>query len=291
VNDRRIKATGVLAVLVIICLLLLIAGVISLAAGWVPRPTLQFREIGAPVCQGVDAEGVVFTSKIRDAKYAAITVSNGGRGIVYRHQANTSSDRNVAGRLVPDTCQVGFEGFCIGEPIPDATGGHIADQQWFILPNGRGYVSGAVVQELPPGTIDKEPQTCEGGRDEPTSILIVAQPKRMPTEQPVTLKFTAPGAAAVGVAYLNRRQQDSEWKSIGVAEESNGQFHVPWKADPTLDSAVVIYTVCWAGNVPGRARGQFQLSTLGQAANQADASPDELAKGASVACHDEAGGS
>ena len=182
-NDRRVKAGPVAAVLVIICLVLLIGSVISVAAGWAPRPTLQFREIGAPVCQGVNAEGVVFTSKTRGNKYAAITVSNGGRGIVYRRRANTGSDRDVAGRLVPDNCQIGFEGFCIGEPIADATGGHISDQQWFILPDRLGYVSGAVVQELPPGTIDREPQTCEGGRDEPADLLIVAEPKHLPTEQ------------------------------------------------------------------------------------------------------------
>src|SRR5690606_29494286 len=118
------------------------------------------RVVGAPVCQGVNGSGVAFTLETEDVAFAGITIANDGRGVVYRSHANTRSEYNVAGRLLPDNCQAGFDGFCIGEAGKDYTGGGSLDQIWFILAEDGDedqvhYVHGGVVQELAPGTIGR----------------------------------------------------------------------------------------------------------------------------------------
>jgi hypothetical protein len=152
---------GIGLVLLVVALLgLLITGLLTDALP-VNLPT---RVVGPPICEGLDTHGRQFTADTRGVRFTAITESNEGRGVVYRRVANTNSDFDVNGRLLPANCQVGFVGFCIGEALPDLSSSKAPkDQQWFILPDNRGYVHGGVVQELPPGTIGQEPQKCEDG--------------------------------------------------------------------------------------------------------------------------------
>jgi hypothetical protein len=255
---------------------------------------LPTRVVGPPVCEGLDSAGLQFKAKTRGVRFTAITEANEGRGIVYRRMANTNSDLDVVGRLLPANCQVGFVGFCIGEALPELTSPNAPqDQQWFILPDNRGYVHGGVVQELPPGTIEQEPSTCDGGRPEPRELRSVgALPAELTAK--TSIELSAPGAVTVAAAvYAADVDGVIEWRPLAMDIKASDKFLLvlnPANLAPQA-GATLLLTVCWAGNVPGRAqiKSTISIGTGNPAAPQAS-TPDPR-QGASVACKQVAGGS
>lgn len=232
------------------------ATVVTLFAVVAPEP--EVRLAGAPLCEAVSGEGKgrAFTADLDDGPYAALTESNEGRGVVYRGAANTGSDFDVRGRLLPPNCLVAFEGFCIGEPVVDLSDrdGPL-DQQWFILPDDEGYVAGGVVQEIAPGTIGETPTECRDGESEPRSIEL-ASPMPPSIREPTTFEFVAPDAITVGLAAFYRSNDEPpEWQQVGLDTSPGDGFAVSW--DPTAIApqadVTIYYSVCWAGNVPGKA--------------------------------------
>lgn len=140
------EVIGVIAGVVVVAILATLV-VLGFASGAI-RAEIPTRVVGPPVCEGLDSTGRQFEADTRHVNFTAITEANSGKGVVYRKAANTNSDFDVVGRLLPANCQVGFIGFCIGEPLPDLSNPSAPlDQQWFILPKDRGYVHGGVVQE------------------------------------------------------------------------------------------------------------------------------------------------
>jgi hypothetical protein len=250
------------------------------------------------VCQGAAGAGVQFDADLKNVAFTGLTYDNNGRGVVYRRQANTNSDYDVVGRLLPGTCQVGFKGFCIGEAIPDQVGGKFLDQQWFILPDDRGYVAGAVIQSLPPGTIGQTPANCNGGRTEPTTVQLTSRLNPLSTGIE-TFTFDAPNAVTVGVAaLLPTKDGKEEWAQIGADASAADGFKVDWTPPAGISpgagrqSIPVLYTVCWAGNTPGRANGLVGIQENGQTITEPSLglTNDQVLRGAARACFDKAGG-
>jgi hypothetical protein len=254
------------------------------------------RVVGPPLCEGLDSKGRQFEADTRDVNFTAITESNAGKGVVYRKAANTDSDFDVLGRLLPPNCQVGFEGFCIGEAREDLSGSKNTplDQQWFILPNNRGYVHGGVVQELPPGTIGQEPQECNGGHDQPTNLVYIGGP---PTrlKGPTRVELQAENAATVAAAiYANDVDGSSAWHPLAIDIDSSDGFILT--LDPSgiapQEGATLLLVACWAGNVPGRATTATAVRVGGSVGGrQRTPAPPNLIQGSSVACKQVAGGS
>lgn len=283
----------VLVSLVVIGVLLLIGT--GLYTGLLPTDR-EVRIVGAPVCQGVNGSGVDLTVETEDVAFTGITIANQGRGVVYRARANIRSEYDVAGRLLPDNCQVGFDGFCIGQASTDYTGGQALDQIWFILSEDTDeegqahYVHGGVVQELAPGTIGRRPDRCEGGAAEPRAIELV-EPLTA-AEPGYSLRFTAPDAVTVGAAARTSDSADgSRWRQVGLDTTAEDGFSLTWSRSDTSQPASIVYTVCWSGNVPGRARGAIDI-TPGPVARTAasDLSREDLREAAAVACNDTGGG-
>jgi hypothetical protein len=278
---------GILAIPVVAALI-----IIGLMNGLLPFE-IKTRIVGAPVCQGIDQTGLQFTAETENVRFAAITESNEGRGVVYRRRANTSSDYDVAGRLLPGNCQVAFVGFCIGESGKDLTGGDMFDQQWFILPDQRGYIHGGVVQELAPGTIGQKPGKCPGGAQEPRTIALTRRPT-IASDGTLELRFRAPHAITIGVAgKLRTGQGEATWQQLGVDADGSDGFIVLWKpSQKRAASTPLVYSVCWAGNVPGRASGQMLVDPAGGTSSDSPKlKPNDLRDALSVACRQTAGGS
>lgn len=265
------------------------------------------RTVGAPVCEGVDARGRQFVAETVGTRYTGITEQNestAGRGVVYRRQANTQSDRDIAGRLLPSSCLFGFVDFCIGEPLgelSDESDTAPLDQRWFVidLPEGNGYVHGGVVQELPPGTIDQIATPCSPKTRVPgTARLLTEIPA--PASAAVTLHVAAADAVTVGAAlFAVVNDPRGEWVHIGMDMTASGthQFKIPW--EPTAyapqEGAILLLSVCWAGNVPATSTAedmQAQAHVVDIVAETAagPSSTPELKEGAAVACRATIGG-
>ena len=283
-RNQRAKKVGLVILLVLLFIVFIVVG---LKTGAIPDE-LPTRIVGAPVCEGLNTNGRQFTADTRGVRFTGITESNSGRGVAYRRTANTNSDFDVAGRLLPGNCQVGFDGFCIGEALRDFTDLSPAaplDQQWFILPHNRGYIHGGVVQELAPGTIGKEPQNCEGGLDEPTQIA-TADPLSGPLSNGVVIKVIAENAATVAAAiYAVDSSGKSKWSPADMDVNASDGFELTLDlGDSTVQSdATLLLTVCWAGNVPGRAISQMSVDIGAPSALKPESTPD-MRQGASVAC-------
>jgi len=287
----RLVGEGVL--LLLLFLLLVSAGILGLAGGAL-RTEIPTRVVGPPFCEGLDSEGRQFTAETEDVSFTAVTESNEGKGVVYRGVANTNSDFDVRGRLLPANCQVGFVGFCIGEALPDLSSSKAPlDQQWFVLPKNQGYVHGGVVQELPPGTIGKEPQKCDGGRDEPTDLAYVgAPPTRLKGRTRVELQ--AENAATVAAAiYANGANGNSAWHPLAIDLDSSDGFilTLDTRGIAPQEGATLLFVACWAGNVPGRATTKTTVRVGSADANQQAPAPPDPREGSSVACKQIAGGS
>jgi hypothetical protein len=255
------------------------------------------RIVGPPQCVGRSEDGQ-FDVETNDVPYAAIIEANEGRGVVVRREANAKSDYDVLGRLLPANCLVGFVGFCIGQGLEDLSNrAGPYDQQWFVLPDDRGVVHGGVVQELPPGTIGKEPMECPGSEPAPEMIELTSTVPQQVTA-PIVLEFDAPDAINVGAAALSVASDGSlSWRSLGIDDTLGDGFAIEW--DPSeeagMDGVTVVYAVCWAGNVPGAADGHFAVDVPGLdgASQTAVEEPDaqELREGAATACYAPSGGS
>lgn len=262
--------------------------------------------VGPPQCVRFEEDGDRVVAETENMRFAGIIEANGGRGVVYRSRANAQSDYEVEGRLLPANCQLGFVNFCIGQPLQDFTDLNGPwDQQWFLLPDGQGFLHGGVVQEFPPGTIGREPVNCEeeGGEPEPLSIRL-AEAINGPVTGTVPLKLIAPNAINVGVAvYRLGEDNEPEWQrvgfdGVGAPEDVGGEeFAVQWSVNgvPPQRGATLLSTVCWAGNVPGRANDLVSVDVAGangQEAPQVQApSPEEVQRGAALACSAVSGGS
>lgn len=282
---RKITTRSAAAVVVA---LVVVAGVIGIGVVALPSAgpeVLQTRIIGAPVCQGADSSGLEFTAETENVPFAAVTEANDGRGVVIRNRADTASDYDVVARLLPDNCLVSFEGFCIGEPVLDLSGGTALDQIWFKLPGKRGYVAGAVVQELPQGVIGKMPEECPGGLPAPTEISYEG-PART-AEGAAALTFAASDAVTVGAA-VRVDGGSRAWEQLGLDTTAGDGFRIPWTPPSGARSpAVVVFAACWAGNVPSQAVGS---AVLGEDLRPRGTEDSDLREGASVACRQISGG-
>jgi hypothetical protein len=294
---RRAFAAAATAVVVLI---VLAAAVLYGVGSGLIELELPTRTVGPPLCEGLTSTGRDFKAHTGGQPYTAVTEANDGRGVVYRRAANTNSDFDVKGRLLPTNCQVGFSGFCIGEALQDLSlpSGPL-DQTWFKLPGGRGYVHGGVVQELPPGTIGRAPIECPGGRDEPRIINATDLPKR--AVGVVTLRFDAPAAVTVGAAAYAAIGSSPQWVQLGLDTTAVDGFGIVWHSEflnRPQSGVTVVYSVCWAGNVPGRAHGTARVDVdappggrAAPAPSAAPAPPRDLRQGYATACKSVSGGS
>lgn len=268
-----------------------LTGVAALVFTVAPDPAT--RLIGSPQCEAVDANGTKFLAETDGLGYAAITEYNEGRGITIRENPEVGADTEIVGRLVPGLCLVGFEGFCIGQAVPELTDPEgPLDQIWFSLPEERGFVAAAAVQELAPGAIGKNPLGRCDESEEPTDIELTMSPERIVKRG--IFRFEAPNAVTVGAAAYFDGTDGPGWYQIGLDKDASDGFQIPWKSVGVSrqQNVAVVYSICWAGFVPGRA---FDVATVdllnakGRAASIAPPPEDQLL-GRAEACASLGGG-
>jgi hypothetical protein len=249
------------------------------------------RATGPAGCEGVSGDGRGFAAEPDGGDLAATAGPSGGAGVPFRSRPETSSPLDVLGRLLPAGCLVGFDGFCIGEPLADpALPNGPRDQRWFLLPDDHGYVPGAAVDVLPPGTNGRAPADCPDGRTEPTEIALSSEvPEEV--DGPVRLDVQAPGAVTVAAAVrVQEPHGAAEWRRIGMDPTASDGFSIVWNpisASPQA-GATVVYTVCWAAGSPGRAFDAVTVDLVGSGGEELPTTPaplpDELLRGQAVAC-------
>lgn len=216
--------------------------VILLASDATDAPT-------APACPGAKAQAVDFL------------------GLTHPTGVNA---RSGPGRSFPQTrryqgdCSVGFNGYCLGEPVLDIfTNPRVPDQRWLALPGGEEYVAAGVVLAQRPWS-DLGPRTdCPVVAPTPTRIQL-----RLPTSVPlgdaVTMRASAPGAATVGFAAYAPHAPDTKQKflrlglkyvlldSFGVRDTFVHSWEVFETQTPrrNLGDGLIVSVVCYAAEVP-----------------------------------------
>lgn len=270
-----------------------VVAVVALISAIAPAPVTRLA--GSALCEAVNSNGSQFVADVTDVEFAAVTESNHGRGVVIRSRPEFTSDYDILGRLLPASCLVGFDGFCIGAPVTDlsAPDGPL-DQLWFSLPDDEGFVAGGVVQEFAPGAIGRRPSTDCRGRPEPRRITAAPMGKNL--SGPVTLSFSAPHAITVGVAaYYADANGQSGWNQVGLDTTVADGFAVRWNtfSVPPQRDVRIVYAVCWSGYVSGRAIDSLSVNVVragAPVAGPAAKHQTDLKRGASIACSVPGGG-
>jgi len=257
-----------------------------------PQPTT--RIVGSPLCEAVDSNGTRFVAETEDVGFAGITESNEGRGVTIRRHPEVGTDYDILGRLLPGLCLVGFDGFCVAQGVPEVSDPNgPLDQIWFSLPEARGFVSAAAVQEFAPGALGRSPLANCGEYEEPAEMQATAVPQQITSGRPGTFRFSAPHAATVGAAaYLHDVNGIAGWRQVGIHAKDRVDelpFVITWDGHDLApqEDVTVVYAVCWAGNVPGRAIGTTFVDLVDGKTPPAPAptpSPEAEDLGAAAAC-------
>lgn len=183
---------------------------------------------------------------------AAFTGRTYGSGVHVRTGA--SRDDPIV-FTIPPNCKVGFTGYCIGEPIYDATA-QTPDVRWLRLPGG-GVVASALVHGNPPTNL--APGRCRDALPQPESIALqVTADPRMPD----TLLLRATGRFVhitgftafypINPASPGRRR----WQQITLTGEAAPDFLVRWRLGPVrnqptpTEQFLVAAVACLGGEGP-----------------------------------------
>lgn len=216
--------------------------VILLASDATDAPT-------APACPGAKAQAVDFL------------------GLTHPTGVNA---RSGPGRSFPQTrryqgdCSIGFNGYCLGEPVLDIfTNPRVPDQRWLALPGGEEYVAAGVVLAQRPWS-DLGPRTdCPAVAPTPTRVQL-----RLPTFVPVggavTMRASAPGAATVGFAAyapnapetkhaylrLGLKYLPLDWFGVRDTFVHSWQIFETQTPQRNLGNGLIVAVVCYAAEVP-----------------------------------------
>jgi hypothetical protein len=165
----------------------------------------------------------------------------------------------------PGGCTVGFDGFCIGEPIPDFIT-NVPDDRWLLLHRRAGLVSSGKVQSQ---SRDENlgsrpaPECAQlGGDPLPPPAVLTAKPRRGGT---VVLSATSKGASAMGFAlYFATSPLNGmlPFTQLGIKTPIATGFSAKWSAAysaqflPGQQGDIdVVAAVCLASTVPESGSG------------------------------------
>ncbi|MDQ3402126.1 MAG: hypothetical protein M3548_01870 [Actinomycetota bacterium] len=200
------------------------------------------RNAAAPACSNASVEG---------ARLLAQTTEQG-----VNTRAGAGRQFAQVGRF-PAGCTVGFDGYCIGEPLPDILlPPNAPDRRWLIAHRSEELVPAAFMLfqggEAGLGAPD---ESCDkyGGTDAAPIKGVTA------TEIPdgVNLGATAPEVALVGYSATEVEGDDRTYVRIGQSDDGKTQFSVPWNIAETnpftegrTGASWVAAVHCLAGNAP-----------------------------------------
>lgn len=225
---------GVGLVVVVVAIVMWRSGSSNIVASRVDRP-----------------DAVPCPSPPKDAKFVGRTFKD---GVVLRQGA--SQDFPPLARLAGD-CDVGFAGYCIGQPIVDVTVNTL-DSRWFILravgPLNGGLVASGVIKGNPADGV--LPVACAGSRVTAAHVVLAASTSGEPAGQ-LRLHASAPGADIVGFAALGpiagAVSPSAQWQQLGFAQ-SSPEFSIVLNQSsaPHLvaGDVTVIAVVCFAAGAP-----------------------------------------
>lgn len=215
----------------------LVLAIVAVGATWLARrggsaTAADPVATGSPGCPAVPGT----------ATFTATTYASGAK--VRQGPARTERELYA----VPAGCKIGLTGYCLGEPITDATAG-TPDVRWFMVAGG-GVVASAVVHGNPPAGTGVS--RCPGDRPAPSAITLAvstdqAEPGR------VTLNARGSGVDVVGYAANYADGQGSpSWHQIGLTGPDDEGFAMFWRIDrlPAGAKPIVAAAACLGGEGP-----------------------------------------
>ena len=247
----------------VVLLMVVAAGVLRLV--WHPGTAPSAAVSAAAVSAGCPAI----------ARSAAFLARTYGSGTTIR-QGPARVERPLA--TVPAGCTLGLVGYCLGEPIMDATA-YTPDVRWFMV-GGGGVVASATVHGNPPRGMGLS--RCPGDRPLPSAITLQVAPG----PGRVTLTASGHGVDVVGYAayYAGRTDPPGSpsWHQIGLTGPGTGGFAVQWSLDELAGGAkpVVAAAACLGGEGP---TGVVDLRAY-PAGGAARLGPDQRTAAGQVAC-------
>ena len=158
---------------------------------------------------------------------------------------------------IAGNCDVGFRGYCLGQPIADVFVGTL-DSRWFVVSSegslDSGVVASGVVNGNPP--VGTSPMACPGSRDTPPHVELRVSSAADPVGG-ASLHASAPGADIVGFAAFTSiagaTSPSPLWQQLGFSQagpDFSIQLNQP--GDPPLGAGdvTVIAVVCLAAEAP-----------------------------------------
>jgi transcriptional regulator with XRE-family HTH domain len=212
------------------------------AGRWVLAAVLALVLLGAGTAWGVGRgrpEPAAVPGCPAVAGGALFTATTYGSGAKVRQGPARAQPELYA---IPAGCTVGLTGFCLGEPILDATAG-TPDVRWFMVAGG-GMLASAIVHGNPPDGTGLS--RCPGDRNQPTEISLRV------TEEAgrITLNATGSGVDVVGYAAYHPDPAVPDgppaWHQIALTARG---ATVPWQR-PAGTAPVVAAVACLGGESP-----------------------------------------
>jgi hypothetical protein len=131
----------------------------------------------------------------------------------------------------PAECELGFNGYCIGEPAQDWRF-DAPDPIWFIHAGNPGYIASADVKSSPPPPRLLD-ETCEGSRPMPSRPEITS-PVGKRISGRVEITAAVPHAAIVGFAVYYEdepgRQDSARWHRIDLDLDTADGIATSWES-------------------------------------------------------------
>lgn len=237
----------------------------------------------APACSNAPVYGADFLAQTPET------------GVVSRAGAGRQFPQ--AGRY-PAACTLGFDGFCLGEPVRDPLLGTI-DQRWLILHLREELVPAAYVlsQGSESESSDQADEKCSelGGVDRGRAVAALNLTPG-PDGSPTAI-LTSDAATDTFVGYsVTTMASNSRYYKIGANEEAADGFPVPWdysgflpvESQPPVKLLLAAVS-CLAGNAPDVQSARIVSIEIGSA-GLSDArhikkpNPQERVRLANMAC-------
>lgn len=195
----------------------------------------------------------------------------------------------------PGACQLGFSGYCVGQPVVDVLTGTL-DSRWYIISaHGRAnkaLVASGVIFGEPPN--DSPPVSCAGSRTVPRHIELLPGIDAQGAGQPL-LRAVSAGADIIGFAALLPSGGPDElprWQQVGFDQGGPNGFSLQVKPlgnkvpFPTSGDVSIAAVVCLAGGAPTNIQAVIVLRSNGNAAPTFPGvpGPDPGPQGREAAC-------
>jgi hypothetical protein len=193
------------------------------------------RLVGSDDCRGTSTWNAAFTGETLE----------GGVWVRTRPDPNATE----RARRLPGNCNVGFRGYCFGQPVVDPRNG-MPDLRWFML-SRRGVIASAVITGNPPSQLPSS--RCKGDRPEPSTITMIA-PRAIKAGSSAKLTVPNQHGLAVGFVLGHRTGATVRWERIGLANKPGKNLSIIWNTTDLPPGLVTVAAVaCLAAATPSKA--------------------------------------